>query len=56
MGSVRTWEHKRKGKFSGTFLSEDDTWMTIILSEDNYYGYAGETLTFRKTLAKEVTE
>lgn len=52
----RTWVHSRKGKIVGyvTGTSKDSEWVDITLTEDNYWGYAGEILTSRKVFLSEV--
>jgi|GEM_PF-1460657 len=50
----RTWDHSRKGRLVGVVVHEGDTWITIRCTEPNRQADAGESLTFRRSLATEV--
>ena len=52
----RTWIHSRKGKIVGYInsVSKDGEWVDVVLTEDNYWGYAGEILTARTIFLKEI--
>ena len=52
---IRAWKHDRKGLIVGTVVRETNEWITIICTEENRQCFEGEELTFRKSLAREVT-
>ncbi|MNW51302.1 hypothetical protein D3C74_287860 [compost metagenome] len=52
---IRVWSHDRKGRIEGRVVASDDTWTTIVCTAPNRHADEGERLTFRTSLAKEVT-
>ena len=53
--TARAWHHTRKGRIAGVVAHEDADWITIRCTEPNRQADTGETLTFRRSLAREVS-
>lgn len=53
--TARAWRHTRKGLIVGVVVAEDAEWITIRCTEPTRQADVGETLTFRRSLAREVT-